>query len=160
MDLDGTMWDNLDISAVPLPYLPDGEGQIANPSGVRVKAFPEAVSFVKWARASGATTATLSWNERKNALEALKRLDLEYLFDYDGIDPEPDKFNRAIRIMREIRSRGTAIAPERVVYVDDRDIHLEDMYRHVGKILFIHIWKEIRNFDAAKRLISVSLVLG
>ena len=35
-DIDGTLWDHLDISAVALPYFPDGEGGLRSGDGTKV----------------------------------------------------------------------------------------------------------------------------
>lgn len=154
MDLDGTMWDHLDISSVEPPYRLVAPGVLANREGVVVKLHPEAVEFVKWAKRMGAITSTLSWNHPENALEALRLFGIADLFDHHEIEYSPEKFRGMKRFLALLECKGIVVPPERIVYVDDRDIHVEDIYRNVGKILFIHIWRGVKDFEEAKRIIE------
>lgn len=159
MDLDGTMWDHEDISSVDPPYRLVEPGVIANPAGVTVRLYPEAVGFVEWARRRGAFTSTLSWNHPENALGALEAFGIEHLFDHHEIEYSPEKHRGIKRVLGLLRERGVSVPPERVVYVDDRDIHIADIYREVGEILFIHIWRGVRDYEEAKRVVA-ERVLG
>lgn len=47
----------------------------------------------------------------------------------------------------DLIEEGIYVTPEEVVYIDDRTIHLEDILKHVGNVVFIRMWREIRNFD-------------
>ena len=47
-DIDGTLWDHLDISTVAPPYFEDGRGRLRSADGTRVQLIPEAIDFVRW----------------------------------------------------------------------------------------------------------------
>lgn len=160
MDLDGTMWDNLDISTVSPPYESVGPGQLQNWEGKRVTVFNDALEFVRWARSKGAITSTLSWNIRKNATEALDKLGIASLFDYDGIEFTPEKDRRILAVLERLREKGIQIPPERIVYIDDRDIHLNDILKNVGNIVFIKIWSEAGDYSVARNIVCRSLDLS
>jgi len=159
MDLDGVLWDNLDISSVPRPYFKVADGVIENREGIRITLNNEAVNFVKWARENGAIVATMSWNIQENALEALEKLDALDLFDYQGIEYNPRKYERLLNIISILKGKGISIEPNDVVYVDDRNIHIDEMRKYVGNILFIHIWKEVKDFDEARNIV-ISRIMG
>jgi magnesium-dependent phosphatase-1 len=159
MDLDGVLWDHLDISSVSRPYYKVAEGVIENREGIRITLNQEAVAFVRWARENGAIVTTMSWNIPENALEALEKLDAMELFDYQGIEYNPRKYERLLNIISIMKEKGILIEPSKVVYVDDRDIHIDEMRKYVGNILFIHIWKEVKGFHEARNIVK-SQILG
>lgn len=159
MDLDGTMWDHLDISSVDPPYRLVEPGVIVGGDGVRIKLYPQAVEFVEWARRNGAITCTLSWNHPGHALGALRAFGIAGLFDHHEIEYSPHKYMGIRRLLGVLGERGVVVSPERIVYVDDRDIHIDEIYREVGRVLFIHIWKQVRDYEEAKRLVE-QRVLG
>ena len=159
MDLDGTVWDHLDISSVVPPYNLVQNGSISNVQGIRINVFPQAVSFIEWARRHGAITCTLSWNYTDYVMQALSVLGLIGLFDYHETEFSPDKDRRIIHLLEILKAKGIEIPPERIVYVDDRDIHISDIRRNVGNVLFIHIWKSVRDYSEAKRLIEENLLI-
>ncbi|MEM3799696.1 MAG: magnesium-dependent phosphatase-1 [Thermoprotei archaeon] len=160
MDLDGALWDHLDISSVDPPYTPIGPGRIMGRDGTIVTLFPEAVEFIVWCRSNGAITCTLSWNHTHYAMEALEKLGIIYLFDYHETEFSPAKDQRLLHLLETLRRNHIVIPPERVVYVDDRDIHIEDIRRNVGNILFIHIWKDVKNYTVARSIIKKSVLGG
>ena len=158
MDLDGTVWDHLDISSVKPPYHTAGPGKIQNQEGTVITVFPEALEFIRWCGSNGATTCTLSWNHREYVMEALEKLGIMELFDYHETEFSPAKDQRILHLLDVLRQKGTTVTPERIVYVDDRDIHMDDIRRNVGNILFLHIWKEVRNYEEARAIIRNRII--
>ncbi len=158
MDLDGTVWDHLDISSVAPPYHTAGPGRIENSDGIAVTVYPEAIDFIRWCRERGAITCTLSWNHRHYVMEALEKLGIMDLFDYHETEFSPAKDQRILHLLDILRKKGTPVEPERIVYVDDRDIHMDDIRRNVGNVIFLHIWKEVRNYDEAKKIVMRRII--
>ncbi len=158
MDLDGALWDHLDISTVSPPYHRLGSGKIGDNNGTVITVFPEALEFIRWCRENGAITSTLSWNYKEYAMEALEKLGIMDLFDYHETEFSPAKDQRLLQLLAELRAKGLAIPPERVAYVDDRDIHMDDIRRNVGNIVFLHIWKEVRNYQEARNIIRARII--
>ncbi|MEM0140017.1 MAG: magnesium-dependent phosphatase-1 [Ferroplasma sp.] len=159
MDLDGTVWDNLNISGVNPPYTRINERCIKNNENVVITMFDEAIDFIKWARANGAITTSLSWNRKDYAMEALNEFGIADLFDYNSTDHTPDKDQRLLKLMETLKSKGIDICPSRVVYIDDRDLHMTDIRKNVGDIVFINIWKSTKSYDDAKEIIK-NKILG
>ena len=159
MDLDGTVWDHLDISSVRPPYRVAGPGRIENQDGIVITVFPAAIEFIRWCRSNGAITCTLSWNHREYVMEALEKLGIMDLFDYHETEFSPAKDQRILHLLDVLRNKGITISPDRIVYVDDRDIHMDDIRQNVGNIVFLHIWKGVRNYEEARAIIRKNIIL-
>jgi len=149
IDLDGTLWDHEDISQTTPPYtctgdiLVDSQGIVAHLySGVR--------DFLGFLRNSGLKIYTLSWNNPFKALSALKCLGLESYFDGHAVSEHPEKYIGMLRILGSI---NPPVRPCRVVYIDDRDIHIDDIRKNIGNVWFIHMWRDARSFDELTSLI-------
>jgi predicted phosphatase len=61
-------------------------------------------------------------------------------------------------LLAKLRSGGIIVPPERVVYVDDRDIHIESIRKKVGDVVWVHIWKEVPDYNAAKRIVREKIL--
>ncbi|MDP8011919.1 MAG: magnesium-dependent phosphatase-1 [Thermoplasmata archaeon] len=156
MDLDGTVWDHLDITSAPLPYKKIDNSTIESADGTRIKIFNDAIEFIKWSKNNGAIVTSLSWNVPENAFEALKIFNIIDLFDYHLIEYHPDKYKLLLRLLSELKEKNIEI--NKIVYVDDRDIHVENIKKFIGNVTFIHIWKEVKNYDEAKKIVQEKIL--
>jgi len=151
MDLDGTLWDHLDISRLQPPFTLIGEGVLRDVTGVRVKLYRDAVKLIEWAKESCGITSALSWNLWEPAVSALKASGVIDLFDYLAIEPHPGKGEMAEKVIKRIESTvGYTIPPCRIVYIDDRIIHLEDIRGKLGDVFFLRAWRDFRDFEEAR----------
>ncbi len=158
VDLDGTLWDHLNISELEPPFRRINDLQIADRNGVKVTLKKDMVELVKWARENNGVISTLSWNYWDKAIEALRAFGLLDLFDYHAIEYHPDKHLMLERLLNRIKSdTGMSFKLCRIVYIDDRTIHIEKIYERIGKIIFLQAWIDFRNFEEAKYKIIRSL---
>ncbi len=74
-----------------LPFIKVNEYEIIDSSGVRVRLVRETKKFLIWARNKGLYVASLSWNIRNIALEALKAFNIQHLFNDHYVEPHPHK---------------------------------------------------------------------
>ncbi len=147
VDLDGTLWDHPDVTSLQQPFRPLGAGLFTSSDGVVVTVNMDVVELVERSRAWCAIPVTLSWNDPSHALEALKVLGLHTLFDYHGIAPHPWKGRVLASILKRVeRERGVRIPACRIVYIDDRDIHLKDVEANVGSVVYVR-YGRIKGFD-------------
>ncbi|ARD85584.1 magnesium-dependent phosphatase-1 [Ferroplasma acidiphilum] len=158
MDLDGTVWDHLNISGVNPPYTRLDSNSIGNQDNVTVTLFPEALDFIRWARENGAITTTLSWNRKDYAQEALETFGICNLFDYNSTDQTPDKDQRLLKLISLLKKEGVEIPVQRVVYVDDRDLHMEAIRKNIGDIVFINIWKTTKTYHDAMEIVKMKIL--
>jgi magnesium-dependent phosphatase-1 len=157
LDLDGTLWDHLDISSLKPPFRRVSEDSIVDSQGVPVRLYRDVVEVARWARRSGGFVVALSWNIPEVAVEALKAFNILDLFDYLGIEDHPDKGLVASKILGDLESRGYKVKPCRVVYVDDREIHVRGMRGRVGDITFIRAWVDFRNGEELRNRVAEAL---
>lgn len=149
MDLDGTMWDHKNVSALTPPFRRVSSTAVQDAEGVSVSLYPDAVEIVKWARERGALVSSLSWNEPEKALGVLEAFGIRDLFHYHLVENHPRKHEMILKLLPLLRSEGLEIPLCRILYIDDRTIHLEDIYRHVGRIGFLQAWKDFRSCSEA-----------
>lgn len=157
LDLDGTLWDHLDISSLKPPFKRVAEDTIVDSTGVSVRLHKDIVEVARWAKRSGAFVAALSWNIPEVAVEALKAFNILDLFDYLGVEDHPDKGLVASKILRDLESRGYKVRYCRVIYVDDREIHVRGVREKVGDVTFIKAWVDFRDGEELKGRIARAL---
>ena len=157
MDLDGTVWDNLNISGVKPPYKKISNDEITN-GDVKIKLLDDVIEFMEWCKANGAIIISLSWNIKENALMALKEFNIDRFFDYHATDYTPEKGKRLLEILKYLDSIGIKIDKKRIVYIDDRNIHIDEIKKLVGDIIFIHMWKDAENYKRAMEIIYKDII--
>ena len=159
LDLDGTLWDNDDVSALALPFKRINRDSFIDRNGVIVSLFPGVRDFLKETRQLPVIISTLSWNKFKNAYEALKVLDIAKYFDYILVEYHPRKDKMLLKLLSKIkRERKIEIKPESIIYVDDNEFHIADIRRDIGQVKFFHMWHDLKDFsellEYIKRIIS------
>ena len=157
-DIDGTLWDTLDISLVAPPYFADGKGRLRSADGTIVRLIPEAIDFVRWCRRNGAKVTSLSWNIPERVFPAIEVLGISDLFDFHATEYTDAKHERLFDLLAKLRRLGIIVPPRRVVYVDDRDIHIESIRKRVGDVVWVHIWKEVPDYNTAKGIVREKIL--
>ncbi|MGC8562703.1 MAG: magnesium-dependent phosphatase-1 [Thermoplasmata archaeon] len=156
-DLDGTLWDHLDISATNPPFTRISDSSISDSMGVKISLLPGAVDFIKWVRSNGGIISTCSWNEYDKAMDALKCFGLEKLFDFHKISTNPNKFQLMEQVLEALSKENISIDRKLLFYIDDRDIHIKDVKERFPEMKFFNIWKNGLNFEGVKKEISARL---
>ncbi len=155
LDLDGTLWDHLDISSLDPPFRQVAPGVIVDRQGVEVRLYKYMAKLVDWARSSGGIVASFSWNTPYKAIEALHAFKLLGLFEYHLIEPHPWKGRMLARFLGCLRRcRRLDVPPSRIVYFDDRDIHLEDVYSSVGPVHYLKSHVDCASLEECKAVIA------
>jgi magnesium-dependent phosphatase-1 len=149
MDLDGTMWDHKNVSDLEPPFKRVSETRVIDSRGIVVNLFTETVKILIWARSSGAIISSLSWNIPEKALAVLEAFGIRDLFHYNMIENHPNKDVMISKLLETLRSNGVSIPLCRIVYIDDRTIHLDNIYRSIGRIVFLQAWRDFTNHREA-----------
>lgn len=153
-DLDGTLWDHLDITACSLPFTRLSDSVISDTKGTRITLLDGAVNFIEWVRNSGGIISTCSWNEYDKAIAGLEAFGLVRLFDFLKISTSPSKYKLIEDVISDLESEGKAISPDMLFYVDDRDIHIRDVKERFPEITFFRMWKNGMDFETVRAVIS------
>jgi magnesium-dependent phosphatase-1 len=154
MDLDGTLWDHGDISVLKPPFTRISELEFTDSLGERVRLNAMALEILRYALNRGFITSTLSWNMPEKALEALKVMGVDRLFHYNAIEYHPDKASMALKILGSLRREGRCLGGASIIYIDDREIHLDDMRKALGNLLYIKAWSTCRSTHECVNLIE------
>lgn len=157
LDLDGTFWDHLDVSATSPPYSRVSQDTIRDSNGETLTLKPGVIQFIHWARSNGGILSSCSWNKPDIALGALEALGVSRLFDYQRISPDPRKYLLIADLVSDLHQRGTDIPQKLVFYIDDRNIHMGDIHEKLPDVNFIHMWKAARDYTEAREIIEGKL---
>ncbi len=150
LDLDGTVWSSKDISTLVSPFRVVGD-ELVDSKGVRVRLYSGVREFLCSMGSNGLPVYSLSWNHMDKALEALRAFGIDSLFAGHYIEPHPRKGMVMARALKENGHAG--LKPCEIVYIDDRDIHLNDVRTRVGEVFFIQLWKDIDSYSELTELI-------
>lgn len=157
MDLDGTMWDHKNVTDLIPPFRRVSGTRVVDSRGVEVNLYPEALKIVLWARDSGAFVSSLSWNDPGKALGVLEAFGIRDLFHHHMIENHPNKDAMISRLLLTLRGRGLEFPLCRIVYIDDRTIHLDSIYRNIGRIVFLQAWRDFKTHREAIEAIEKRL---
>ncbi len=147
LDLDLTLWDHRNVTALVRPFRRVGDDAIADQDGVRVSLFPGVRPLLDGLRDRGLIVACASWNDPRPVEEILDLLHLGHYFDHKKVEPHPHKQQTVSALFSELAEAGVRLAPEEVLYVDDRTIHLDAVRAAVGPIRFLQFGVDIRTLD-------------
>ena len=157
LDLDGTVWDHPDASSLQPPYTRLDDDVAVDSRGIRVTLARGVRWFLEKVYGRVAL-AVCSWNKWGNAFELLKTFDLHWFFGYLGIEPHPYKYLVFKKIIEWYRNvYGGGVGAEEILYVDDRRIHLDEIYEHIGGVRFIQMGVDVRDFYELYGLIKEDL---
>ena len=161
LDLDGTIWDTLDVSSYRPPFRPvNDDDVIVDSLGREVRLYEGVREFLSTVRKAGILVYVLSWNVYEIAYDALRTFNLTKYFDGLYIEPHPEKDVMMSKALRHLRDLGINVKPCEIVYVDDRDIHIDQIRRAIGDVYFIRMWVDVKSFKELTNLILDMLNKG
>ncbi|NJE04506.1 magnesium-dependent phosphatase-1 [Thermococcus sp. MV11] len=150
LDLDGTLWDHPDASRLSPPYEFHGD-YLVDSTGEELHLFPGVREFLEWS-GERFVLSIASWNVEEKVRPILEGFGLWDYFRFPKIENHPDKADMITRTLRELELSGYDVGG--VIYVDDRDIHIEDVKTIVPSIQFIHMWKDAKSFEELRKLLE------
>lgn len=160
LDLDGTVWDHLDASSLQPPYTRLNDNVAVDSRGVRVTLTRGVRWFLEKVYGKVALTVC-SWNKWDNAFNLLKTFNLHKFFGYFGIENHPHKYLVFKKIIKWYKNRyGEDIGAKEILYIDDRRIHLDEIYKYIGVIRFIQMGVDSRDFYELYELVKEDLDVG
>ncbi|HXF81815.1 MAG TPA: magnesium-dependent phosphatase-1 [bacterium] len=133
-DCDRTLWDHPNVSELQRPFRRIDATTVADAAGVRVRLRPHAREVLDALRARGILISVASWNRPEPVLEIFEQLDLMPYFTRPKVEFHPYKEKTIRALLDELAADGVRLAPEEVLFVDDRAVHLERVRRFVGPV--------------------------
>jgi len=149
-DLDGTLWDHWDASRLNPPYRFSGDC-LFDSKGEILCLFPGVRDFLEWTKGKFLLSIA-SWNVEGKVKPILEGFGLWDYFVFPKIEFHPHKADMIKRTLEEIKFAGYEI--DRVIYIDDRDIHLDEIRMELPGIDFVHIWVDVKSFEELMQLLE------
>jgi len=150
LDLDGTLWDHEDASCLSPPYTFHGD-HLIDARGEELHLFPGVRKFIEWA-SKRFVLSIASWNAEEKVRPILEGFDLWDYFRYPKIENHPNKGDMIARTLRELELSGYNVGE--AIYVDDRDVHIEDVKATASSIHFVHMWVDVKSFEELRELLE------
>lgn len=147
LDLDLTLWDHRNVTALARPFKSAGDDAVVDQTGVRVSLYPGVRTLLDGLRARKLIIAAASWNEPDAVQEIFDLLDLNHYFDHKKVEPHPNKERLVAALFRDLEAAGRSLSPSEVLYIDDRRIHLDAIHAAVGPIRFLQFGVDIQRPD-------------
>jgi magnesium-dependent phosphatase-1 len=94
----------------------------------------------------GVLLSTLSWNNPDTALRALEELGLRNFFYYHAIEDHLRKDLMARKALTFFKESYNCEEFE-IAYIDDRDIHLNDLRKKYPETCFIMAWMDFSSIS-------------
>lgn len=154
IDLDLTLWNHSNLSLTNPPYTRVGVNAIVDSRGERIELNYGAREFLEWAREAGLMLFTLSWNEPAKAVKALKALGVDALFNGIYVEPHHRKDLVMLKALKDLEEKGISLKPCEIIYVDDREIHGEQVKNSVGDVVFVLMWKDVKDFIELRKFVN------
>jgi len=150
LDLDGTLWDHEDASRLVPPYEFHGD-YLTDAYGEELHLFPGVLEFLEWASWRFLLTIA-SWNLEEKVRPILEGFGLWDYFLFPKIEGHPNKADMIMRTLGELASVGYTIGD--VIYVDDRDIHVDEIRMAIPEVDFVHMWVDVKSFEELMELLE------
>jgi len=150
LDLDGTLWDHEDASILDPPFEFRGD-RLIDSTGQELCLFPGVREFLEWA-SERFTLSIASWNLKEKVRPILEGFGLWDYFLFPKIEDHPNKADMIRRTLEELALIGYTV--EDVIYVDDRDVHIDDIKVILPEVDFIHMWVDVKSFEELRELLE------
>ncbi|USH00557.1 magnesium-dependent phosphatase-1 [Thermococcus argininiproducens] len=146
LDLDGTLWDHYDASRLTPPFKVN-RNELVDSYGNKLRLFEGAREFLEWAK-DRFLLSIASWNVEELVRPILEEFGIWHYFVFPKIENHPNKADMILRTLKQLQTIGYEI--NEVIYVDDRTLHLEEVKRAIPEIKFVHMWRDVKNFEELK----------
>lgn len=145
LDADMTLWNHPDISSLTLPFKKIDKNSLIDAKGETLKLFDGIRDFLKGLKERDLITSLVTWNKPAHVDEAIHLLEINKFFKFIEIEDTPNKHLLVTRILARLSERGVQLEPHEILYVDDKTRHLKDIYNKVGRVIFLQMWKNVKD---------------
>jgi len=146
LDVDKTVWAHHNASALIGPFKIVSKDIIQDKYYSTVRLNDGIRAFLEFAAKKGIILSLASWNEPENVLDLLSLFDIDRFFIFPVIEPHPNKYMMFQKIVMNLGGKGIRLLPEEILYIDDRDIHLEEIRKSIGNINFLKYGIDVKNW--------------
>ena len=144
LDADMTLWDHPDISSLTLPFKKVDRNSLIDAKGETLRLFDGVRDFLKGLKKRGLIVSLATWNKPEHVDEAIRLLKTKKFFKFVEAEFVPNKHLFIARILARLSEKGIQLEPHEILYVDDQTRHLKDIYDRVGRVIFLQMWRDVK----------------
>lgn len=142
-DCDRTLWDHHNVSELRPPFRRVDENTVEDQDGIRVRLLPGARELLDELKRQGIILSIASWNRPEPVFQILDLLGLSPYFTRPKVEFHPYKERTVAVLLKELAEDGVTLAPEEILYIDDRPLHLRRMKAALGPIRTLQAGQDI-----------------
>jgi magnesium-dependent phosphatase-1 len=139
-----TLWNHPDISSLTLPFKKLDKNSLIDARGKVLRLFDGIRDLLKGLKERNLIISLVTWNKPEHVDEAIRVLEIDKFFRFIEIKFAPNKHLLVARILARLSEKGVQLKPHEILYVDDQTRHLNDIYEKVGRIIFLQMWKDVK----------------
>jgi magnesium-dependent phosphatase-1 len=144
LDADLTLWNHADISSLTLPFRKVDRNCLIDAKGEALRLFYGVRDLLKGLKERGLIVSLVTWNKPEHVHEAIRLLEIDRFFKLVEVENTPNKHLSIARILAKLSRKGVQLEPDEILYVDDSTRHLKDISDKVGRVIFLQMWKDVK----------------
>jgi magnesium-dependent phosphatase-1 len=139
-DADKTLWSHPNVSELTLPFKLVNTGVVSDARGETFHLFNGIRDVLTTLQKRNIMITVASWNKPEPVKKALELFNIDRFFRNVKAEFHPSKHLMIERTLLELAGDGVKLKPEEILYVDDRDLHVDKIREKIGAIHFIQMW--------------------
>lgn len=143
-DADKTLWSHPNVSDLTLPFKLVDQNNISDAGGETFHLFEGIRDMLEALRKRNAIITLASWNKPEPVKEALQLLGIEKFFRVVKAEFHPNKHLMVEDILSSLSKDGITLKPDEILYVDDRDMHVDKIRGRIGELHFVQMWVDAK----------------
>lgn len=153
-DADKTLWSHPNVSNLTLPFKLVDADTVSDASGETFHLFHGIREVLTTLQKRNIIITVASWNKPEPVQQALKLFNIDKFFRVVKAEFHPNKNLMIESTLSKLADGGVRLKPEEILYVDDRDLHIDKVREKVGAIHFIQMWVDAKNPEEILRYVE------
>ncbi len=143
-DADKTLWSHPDVSSLALPFKLVDRNLISDANGETFHLFDGIRHILSELQKRCIILTIASWNKPKPVKEAMQLFGIAHFFKLVKAEFHPNKHLMIADILSTLSKEGINLEPQEILYVDDRDLHLNKIKEKIGPLRFVQMWVDAK----------------
>ena len=138
-----TLWNHPDASALQRPLGMVDRDTIRDQAGTRISLFPQVREVLAELQRRGILLSVCSWNYTQPVMDMLGLFGISHYFRHPKAEPHPDKAGMIVRTLADFEREGVHLAPEHVLFTDDRTLHNAEIQARLPGLHLLQMWVDV-----------------
>jgi magnesium-dependent phosphatase-1 len=153
-DCDLTLWNHEDASELIHPLALVSSDTLEDSRGTRVTLFPQVRSVLAELEQQGYLLSVCSWNRPEPVMEMLRLFGIHRHFRHPKAEYHPNKGAMIADMLGDFAAEGICLAPDQVVFTDDRTLHTEEILQQLPGLHVLQMWVDVKDHRDLLRWLS------